>query len=122
VADERDDANAPAPTGGEPRDERRAGESAGAAAGEPAGAAAGEPEPEAAPPPPELAPAVARFDRGDFRGARAELRALLAGAPTPEVQSAARDLASRMAPDPWALRAGLASAALLALLVWLYVL
>jgi hypothetical protein len=66
------------------------------------------------PPPPALLPALARFERGDFRGATALARALLADA-DPEVQGAARDLLARMAPDPWALRLGLLALALLAI-------
>jgi hypothetical protein len=76
---------------------------------------------DAASPPPELAGPTALFDRGDFRGARAQLDALLTSRPTPEVESAARALLARLAPDPWALRFGLLALALLALVVGLYV-
>jgi hypothetical protein len=41
--------------------------------------------------------------------------------PDAEVQAAARALLARMAPDPWALRFGIAALALLALLVGIYV-
>lgn len=74
------------------------------------------------PHPPELDPAWALFDRGDWRGAAAEIAALLASNPPDEVAAASRALAARMAPDPWALRVGLAALGLLALLCVLYVL
>jgi hypothetical protein len=70
---------------------------------------------------PELAEASALFERGDFRAARAHLTALLAGNPSPEVETAARALLSRMAPDPWALRIGLLALALIGLVIGLYV-
>jgi hypothetical protein len=74
-----------------------------------------------APPPTELASALALFERGDFRGARAEASAIVALHPRPEVETAARALLARIAPDPWALRFGLLALALLALVVGLYV-
>jgi hypothetical protein len=64
--------------------------------------------------------ANARFDRGDFVGARqAAERALATG--TAEEQAAARALLGRLAPDPWALRFGLLALAVLALITGLYV-
>jgi hypothetical protein len=73
-------------------------------------------------PPPELADALARFERGDFAGARteAERRALNSDS-DPEVAAAARALLLRLAPDPWALRFGLLVLAALALVTGLYV-
>jgi hypothetical protein len=76
--------------------------------------------PEAPPPPEALRPALALFERGDFRDATASARALLSS-PDAEVQAAARALLARMASDPWALRFGIAALALLALLVGIYV-
>jgi hypothetical protein len=73
-----------------------------------------------APPPPELLPALARFDRGNFRGATAALSALLAGQPAPDVAEAARALLARMAPDPWALRLGLLAVTLLAIVTAIF--
>jgi hypothetical protein len=77
--------------------------------------------PPAPPPPPELQPALAAFERGDFRAATAACQALLASPPSPEVAAAARALLARMAPDPWALRFGIAALALIALLVGIYI-
>jgi hypothetical protein len=73
-----------------------------------------------APPPPELLPALARFERGDFRGAAADAAALLAAQPGPEVESAARTLLARVAPDPWALRLGLLALTLLAMVAAIF--
>lgn len=75
----------------------------------------------AAPAPPELAPALALFDRGDFRGTRAAVAALLASSPSPEVAAAARALQARTESDPWALRIGLVALGLLALVIGIYV-
>jgi hypothetical protein len=82
------------------------------------GAAAPDPPP---PPPPELMPALARFERGDFRGARQELEALLARKPAPETASAGRELLARLAPDPWAVHLGLGTLVLLLLVAIVYV-
>jgi len=81
--------------------------------------AKGAPAEAAKPPatPPELLPALARFERGDFRGASAEAATLLTGQPSPELAAAARALGARMAPDPWALRFGLLALTLLAIVV-----
>jgi hypothetical protein len=68
-------------------------------------------------PPAEVRPALARFERGDFRGATADLDALLAAQPASDVAAAAHALADRMAPDPWALRFGLLALTLLAIVV-----
>jgi hypothetical protein len=76
------------------------------------------------PPPPrlvELLPAWERFDRGDFRGARALARALIAAARTQDVEKGARDFLAVLAPDPWAVRFGLLALALLVLVTALYV-
>jgi hypothetical protein len=78
-----------------------------------------QPAPEAAPPPEALLPALAKFERGDFRGATTLATALAAHA-DPEVQVAARALLARMAPDPWALRLGLLALTLLAILTAIY--
>jgi hypothetical protein len=78
--------------------------------------------PAALPPPPELQPAQTAFERGDFRAARHLTDQLLAGHPSPELESAARGLQSRMAIDPWAFRIALLSAALLFVIVGAYVL
>ena len=78
---------------------------------------------ESAPPPPPpaaLLPALAAFERGDFRAAGEQAGALLAD-PDPEVQAAARPLLGRMAPDPWAIRLGLLALTLLALITGLFV-
>jgi hypothetical protein len=73
------------------------------------------------PPPPEaVLPALASFERGDWVAATAEGRRLLSD-PDPLVQTAARDLLARMAPDPWAIRAGLLSLALLAIIAITYI-
>jgi hypothetical protein len=77
--------------------------------------------PAPAPPPEELLPALAAFERGDFRQARLLVAALLAGSPTPEVAAAARALEGRMAPDPWAIRVGLVALAVLALVAGIYI-
>jgi hypothetical protein len=86
---------------------------------EPPAPAAGVPA-EAAPPPPELLPALARFERGDFQGAAAAATALLASQPGPEVETAARALLARLAPDPWALRLGLLALTLLAIVAAIF--
>ncbi len=72
--------------------------------------------------PPELAEAIARFDRGDFAGARAEARRRVADpSVTPAVAEAARALLARLAPDPWALPIGILVLAVLALVTGVYV-
>jgi hypothetical protein len=73
--------------------------------------------------PSALAAAQARFDRGDFQGARRALQALLASSPPPndDDAAAARALLARMAPDPWAARFGVLVLAVLALVIGLYV-
>jgi len=71
-------------------------------------------------PPPELADALARFERGDFAGARAEAQRR-AGESDAGVAAAARALLLRLAPDPWAVRFGLLVLAALALVSGLYV-
>jgi hypothetical protein len=73
------------------------------------------------PTPPELIPALASFERGDFRGATAAATALLAGQPAPELADAARVLLARMAPDPWAVRVGLLALTLLAIVAAVFV-
>ncbi len=73
-------------------------------------------------PPPGVAPALELLERGDHRGARRLLQGLLAQEPPPEVRAAAQELQARLAPDPRALAVGLATAALIALLVVHYVL
>jgi hypothetical protein len=75
------------------------------------------------PPPAELLPALAAFERGDFRRARRLLAALLPSgdAGSPEVTAAARALEARMAADPWAVRVGIAAAAVLALVAGTYI-
>ncbi len=70
------------------------------------------PPPPAAPPP-ELAPALALFERGNFRDAHAAIKTLLNANPTPEIEATAKTLQARMAPDPWALRAGVLALAIL---------
>jgi hypothetical protein len=70
-------------------------------------------------PPAEVLPALALFERGDFRAASAAVAPLLAH-PIPEVQSAARALLARMAPDPWAVRLGLLAVTLLALVAAIF--
>ena len=77
--------------------------------------------PAAPPPPPELLPAETAFQRGDFRAARQLTDQLLAGHPSPELESAARSLQSRMAIDPWAFRIAVISTALLAVIIGAYV-
>jgi hypothetical protein len=80
-------------------------------------------KPEAPPPPPPpaaLLPALATFERGDWASATAQAGALLSD-PDPEVQAAARALMARMAPDPWAIRVGLLSLALLVIVAVSYV-
>jgi hypothetical protein len=79
------------------------------------------PEPEPAPPPPALAPALARFERGDFLGARRQAERLLAERPAPDVEAAARALLASLAPDRWAVRFGLLVLVALALVTGLYV-
>jgi hypothetical protein len=74
------------------------------------------------PPPPELVPAQTAFERGDFRAARHLSDQLLSSHPSPQLESAARALQSRMAIDPWAFRIALISAALLFVIVGAYVL
>jgi hypothetical protein len=76
--------------------------------------------PPASPVPPVLADAVARFDRGDFLGAR-QAAERHRDDPSPEVQAAARALLARLSPDPWALRFGLLVLIVLALVAGLYV-
>jgi hypothetical protein len=73
------------------------------------------------PPPPAAAEATARFERGDFLGARLEVQRLLAAPRDPEVEAAARALIARMAPDPWAARFGVLVLVVLALVTGLYV-
>jgi hypothetical protein len=74
---------------------------------------------------------VARFERGDFLGARLEAGRILAGPvpggdlhgagrPPPDLEAAARALLERMAPDRWAVRFGLLVLLLLALVTGLY--
>ena len=82
------------------------------------GKAGGPPPP---PTPPELVPAETAFQGGDFRAARQLTDQLLAGHPSPELESAARSLQSRMAVDPWAFRIALISAAVLAVIIGAYV-
>ena len=73
------------------------------------------------PPPPEaLLPALALFERGDWVAATREGRRL-ATDPDPAIQSAARDLLVRMAPDPWAIRVGLLTLALLIVIALSYI-
>jgi hypothetical protein len=84
-------------------------------------APAARPAPPAPPPPPELLPALAAFERGDFRAARQLAGDLLASRPAAEVETAARALQGRMAIDPWAFRVGLIAAAVLALIIGAYV-
>jgi hypothetical protein len=72
------------------------------------------------PPPAELLPALAAFERGDWVAASAAASGLLSH-PEPAVQAAARQVLDRMAPDPWAIRAGLLSLALLAIIAVTYV-
>lgn len=65
--------------------------------------------------PAELASARARFERGDFLGAKEAIQQILSTHPEPPVETAARDLLARMAPDPRALLVGgLALATLIA--------
>jgi hypothetical protein len=82
-------------------------------------AEAAPPAVEATAPPAEILPALASFERGDFRGASASVAPLLTH-PTPQVQSAARALAARMATDPWAVRLGLLAVTLLALVTAIF--
>jgi hypothetical protein len=77
---------------------------------------------EQASPPPEVAPALALFDRGDHRAAAALLARLLAERPAPAIEQAARALQRRLAPDRAALVVGLGTLALLLLITALYVL
>jgi hypothetical protein len=81
------------------------------------------PAPAVAAPPAALAGATARFERGDFLGARLEVERLLAEQPQPEpeLKAAARALLDRMAPDPWAARFGVLVLVVLALVTGLYV-
>jgi hypothetical protein len=72
-------------------------------------------------PPAALAGATARFERGDFLGARLEIQRVLAAHPDPEVEAAGRALLARMAPDPWAARFGVLVLVILALVTGLYV-
>ena len=72
-------------------------------------------------PPPELEPALAAFERGDFLAARRSIAQILAGNPGPELAAAARELAARLEIDPWAVRAGVIALALLALVTGIYV-
>jgi hypothetical protein len=74
-----------------------------------------------APPPQALLPALAAFDRGDFRESRRLLNELLAGSPAPELAAAARALGARMAPDPWAVRVALVALGVLALVIGIYI-
>ena len=75
------------------------------------------------PPPPELVPALAAFERGDFRSATSLARGVLAATPAPstEVRAAANELLARMAPDPWAVRIAVAALVLLAVVAGLYI-
>jgi hypothetical protein len=75
-----------------------------------------------APDPPELAPARALLDRGDYRGALALLRPLAKAPPSPEIERAANALLAQLAPDPRALVVGLGAVALLLGMVIHYVL
>ena len=78
-------------------------------------------EPAPPPPPPAaLLPALATFERGDWVSADVQAHALLSD-PDPQVQAAARALLARMAPDPWAIRAGLLALALLVIIAVTYV-
>jgi hypothetical protein len=78
--------------------------------------------PAPAPPPPEqLRPALAAFDRGNFREARRLLEALLAGNPSPEVAAAAQALEARMAPDRAAVGVAMAALGVLALVIGIYI-
>ena len=70
---------------------------------------------------PELAPALARFEAGDFREANRLTDALLGLHADGPVADAARTLKRRLAPDPWAVRIGIGSLALLLWLVFAYV-
>jgi hypothetical protein len=69
----------------------------------------------------EVQPALARLERGDLRGARADLEALLAANPSPDVATAAREILARMAVDPWAIRFGLGALALLVFITLRYI-
>ena len=77
--------------------------------------------PAPAPPPPELSPALALFEQGNFAGARRSVAEILAGNPGPELATAARELADRLEPDPWGIRVGLLALAMLALVTGIYV-
>jgi hypothetical protein len=79
------------------------------------------PPPEPPPLPPELGPAQAAFERGDFRTMNRLLAELLAAQPSPELQAAARAMLARTAIDPWAFRVALIAAALLAVITGAYV-
>jgi hypothetical protein len=79
------------------------------------------PPPEPPPPPPELAPALAAFDRGDFREVQRLTAALLANSPSAEVTAATQALRARLAIDPWAFRVALIAAGLLAVITGAYV-
>lgn len=69
----------------------------------------------------ELAPALESFRRGDFARAAAQARTLLASSPGPDLIAATQTFLRRMAPDPWALRIGIITATLLALVTAIYV-
>ena len=83
---------------------------------DPPGPAPGKTAPPAPEDLPELGPALARFEAGDFREAHRLCDALLGLHPQGPVADAARVFKDRLSPDPWALRIGLFT---LALLVWM---
>lgn len=70
-----------------------------------------------APPPPALLPALALFERGDFRGTRTELDRLTAaqGSSSPEIAAAATSLRSRIDIDPYGFAVGLFALGILVL-------
>lgn len=78
--------------------------------------------PPAAPPPPphEVLPALAALDRGDFFGARAEAKRLLAGDPSKDVKRAAKQVLRRLGTDSWAVRATIAAALAIAFVALTY--
>jgi hypothetical protein len=79
-------------------------------------------KPAAEPPPPaQLKPALAAFDRGDFRETRRLLEALLAGNPAADVAAAAQALEARMAPDRAAVGVAMAALGVLALVIGIYI-
>lgn len=76
--------------------------------------------PKQEPPPPELLPALAAMDRGDFRAATDLARQLLAGEPSRDVKRAAKQLLRRLGSDPWAVRVTIAATATLVLVALTY--